>query len=904
MRIRTKFILYTLLPLVVLFAAFSIYLVNQQRAYENKRLENKIERTNQLIESINQEPLWNVDYNSVQINFESVFQDEEMVEIKFTDNKGNMRLFSEKEDRDKKYAEVNHLIPILKDNEILGEVSVTYTTAKIEQNLVDIRNRMMLLMLIMLTILLVIYFKISNIISKPVNSIIESLQLLDKGDLMHKMKLTSEDEFQQIQNHFNKMVKSIRISKGELETTNIQLVEEIIEREKTELELSQQQGILFNIISNVPYSVFWKDTELTYVGCNENFAKGLDCKMTDIIGKNDYYLVDEEIADFYAKLDNQVIQHNKPIIELEHTFERRGKSVTISMSRVPLRDERGRTIGIVGIYADITERKLKEKELILAKESAEIANKAKTEFLANMSHEIRTPMNGIMGMAEILVHTKLDKEQEKYVGLIRTSTDSLLQVINDILDISKIEANKIELEEIEFDLVEVVEKTIDTFAVAAHTKGIELLYWLSPAIQTKLIGDPGRLKQILINIIGNAVKFTQTGEVRLRVDSVEDRNNQTTLKFNISDTGIGIPEDKLNAIFESFAQADNSYTRQYGGTGLGLSISKKLVSLMGGQLGVSSNLAQGSTFYFTLPFEYRYPRLFQIPELPMDLRGLNVIVTDDNKSVRNILKASLQNMGCKVRLAEDGIECLSAIVYGSSYKTYDVVLLDLHMPEMDGITVLEKLQSHLNLGKTVIMLINSIDAKDAKSDLQICQRLGVKHYLVKPLKITEIHQTIIELATAKEVAAGNVIAEVATDQKENITAAPPKPNKKMKVLVVEDHAINQNITRILLENMGHEVTLAANGQQAIDMFSDIYDLVLMDIQMPGVDGLTATKEIRQKRGGKRIPIIALTAHAQSGDKERFLESGMDDYIAKPYKAKEFYRIVSKYFNNPEQLSDD
>ncbi len=883
--------LYTCLSLLILLICFTAYLLNQQKSREAQRLENKINRINFLAQSVNEQALIDVDYSKVEVNCEALFEDEDVVGITLTDIYDNVKVdLKDKNDTDTTlHITKNLVINKPNSNTKLAKINITYTESKIKRNLAALRNNMISLIAGMIALISLIFFGISNIISRPVNSIISSLQKIDNGDLTHRMSLTNNDEFKQIQDHFNKMVGSIKDKKDQLEEINHQLVAEIDERQRT-------MQILSNIISNIPYSVFWKNTALEYTGCNENFQQDQQKTQEQIVGKTDLQLAStEKLAKFHQNIDRQVIDSKQAVIELEHAELRSGQEVIYSTSRVPLYNENREVIGLLGIYADITERKHKEQELKSAKEAAEAANKAKSEFLANMSHEIRTPMNGIMGMAEILSHTEMDEDQKKYVGLIKTSTDSLLQIINDILDISRIEAGRIDFNDAEFNLAVMVEKVIDTFSVTAHDKSLELLYHIAPDVNIELHGDGDRLKQVLNNVIGNAVKFTDEGQVYVNISKLEQNEKTCTLQFTVKDTGIGIPKEKLDAVFDSFTQVDSSYSRRFGGTGLGLAISKRLIEMMEGSIRVESELGKGSTFYFTIPFPYKKEAYIEQPKLPASLQKLKVLVVDDNESSKDLLQKILKNMNClvdAVTSASQGLELLQ----NAKQAPYSVLFTDLTMPNKDGIDLIAEATEQNTLANTaIVLMISSTDAKNAKEKLDKGKKLNVQKHLVKPLKNIEIQQMLVQLMKQQQSQRKLIKTDYTEQQKPVTTIVRDKP---LKVLVAEDHILIQNITKMMLEKRGYQVVTVSNGQEAIDAFDNSFDLIIMDIQMPVVDGVTATNEIRARESGKKIPIIALTAHAQSGDKERFLESGMDDYVSKPYKADDFYKVLDKHIGQP------
>lgn len=919
MSIRTKFILFTFIPILILFFVFTMLLSNKLEQEGSERLQNKIDYNTEFISRLNRFYIERSDYNTVKENFETLLKDEDIVAVKVKDE----YLDEVKIDLNDPNSDTAYYLPDVafaihdENGEKLADINMTYSKAAIHQELANIRTGMITLALVILVILFLIYSRIANIISRPVSAIIASLQTIDKGDLTHRLELQNDDEFKVIQQHFNKMVTSIRDSKEALVAINNQLVVEIEERQKT-------AKILSNVIGNIPYSIFWKDTQLNYIGCNENFARDRGKKVEDIIGQTDKQVAQNaKLADFYKGIEEEVIKRRRSIIELEHSEMKGDKEVIYSTSKVPLFNEEGEVSGLVGIYADITERKRKEGELHKAKEVAEAANKAKSEFLANMSHEIRTPMNGIMGMAEVLSHTTLDTEQGKYVKLIQTSTDSLLQVINDILNISRIESGRMDIEEEDFNLQELAENVVDSFAVSAHSKHLELHYEMDAGTPLDLTGDKVKLKQVMVNVIGNAIKFTEKGEVNIHINSEPHKENQAMLKFTIQDTGIGIPENHLAKIFKSFTQVDSSYSRRYSGTGLGLAISKQLVEMMGGTMGVTSKVGQGSTFFFTIPFHHTTTHTYQIPSLPKKWAATKVLVVENQKTNVGILERQLAQIGAKVTVNHTGKQALKLLRQDGIKEQFDIVLLNLHLPEINGLDVLSNvLNYHQQLPVPTILLTSSIDAKDAKIAIQKCKQLGVQYQLIKPIKPNELQAALVKAlekpmpspASAKTSTIkvpnhsvhkqtnghslnGHATPKNGHHKNKKATSSPAITDKKITILLAEDHELNRKITGIMLKKMGYEMIVAVNGQEAVEQFNKLtsqIDLILMDVQMPVIDGITATAKIRESAAGKAVPIIALTAHAQNGDKQRFIDAGMNDYLSKPYKADEFKDVVNRY----------
>jgi PAS domain S-box-containing protein len=690
---------------------------------------------------------------------------------------------------------------------------------------------------------------------------------------------------------------------------------QFVERKRAEEALRKNRDLLRTLIDNLPDYIYVKDTASRFLLSNEAHlrvmrAPGLD----DVLGKTDFDFFPREMAAQYAADEQQVMRLGQALANrVEAAIDAEGRRQWLLTTKVPLREPGGAITGLVGISRDITALKEAEAELQKAKEAAESATRAKSEFLATMSHEIRTPMNGIIGMTELALDTDLTAEQREFLVIVKDSAELLMSLLNAILDFSKIEAGRMDLERVRFGLRDTLGDTLRTLALRAAQQGLELLYDVPPDVPDALVGDPNRLRQIVVNLVGNAIKFTERGEVVVRVtQETADARRQTAetteapllpsaadrlpsaeahLHFAVSDTGIGIPAEKQRQIFEAFSQADSSTTRRYGGTGLGLAISSQLVQLMGGRIWVESEFGKGSTFHFTARFALAPPldsseAFHPTPDTrhPTPLQGLPVLIVDDNATNRRILEEMLANWRMRPVAVEGGQAALQAMERAHEEGSpFAVVLLDAMMPEMDGFALAGEIQRRPHLvGATLMMLSSAGSAADANR----CRELGVKAYLTKPIKQSDLLDTLMQFRFAD-------LGLQIDEERAPTLGRPPRASAGpgLHILLAEDNAVNQTLAVRLLERQGHSVVVAGNGKEALAALEHAaaspgeraFDVVLMDVQMPEMGGFETTAAIREREvsTGSHIPIIAMTAHAMKGDRERCLEAGMDAYVSKP-----------------------
>jgi two-component system sensor histidine kinase/response regulator len=674
---------------------------------------------------------------------------------------------------------------------------------------------------------------------------------------------------------------------------------DVTDLKRAEEALARERAILHGLLESTPDSIYCKDRESRFLVASRALARRVGCAdASQLIGRTDFDFLKEEHARPAFEDEQRIMATGQPVLGLIEKETGADGRVTWGLTtKTPLRNQAGEIIGTCGITKDITLLKQTEDELARAKEAAEAATRAKSEFLANMSHEVRTPMNGVIGMTGLLMDTPLDPQQREYAETIRNSAEALLTVINDILDFSKIEAGKMRFEEIDFNLVETIEGTLDLMAERAQRKGIELLSAIPPDVPPLLRGDPGRLRQVLVNLIGNALKFTEKGEVVVRVFQEQEAGDRVRLRFHVIDTGLGIPPGVQERLFQAFVQADSSTTRRYGGTGLGLAISRQIVSLMDGEIGVTSQPGQGSDFWFTA-------RFVKVPLEPSvahaqygrELFDLRVLIVDDNATNRQILRHQITAWKMQRDSAASGAEALlllrAAVREG---KPYDIALLDMQMPDMDGLALAAAIKEDPAIASTRLIMLTSLghimtpDAMEAK---------GISTYLVKPVKQSRLFDCLVDAIGHKS--AEHVFTKTASP---TASSSPFAPAATARVLLAEDNAVNQRVALAQLQKLGYVAEAVANGQEVLKALeAQPYDLIFMDCQMPIMDGYEATQEIRRReqedfqagRGRPRIHIVAMTANAMQGDREKCLAAGMDDYVSKPVRADDLQAALTRW----------
>ncbi|HHO76000.1 MAG TPA: PAS domain S-box protein, partial [Deltaproteobacteria bacterium] len=694
---------------------------------------------------------------------------------------------------------------------------------------------------------------------------------------------------------------SVQLDAGGKPIGFVGITRDVTDKVNAENERKKDELKYHTILESIEEGYYEVDMLGRLIFFNDTFYHMIGYSKHEMIGMRYRKFMDRENAKKVLNIFSKVFSSGRPEMGFGWEFIKKdGHRIQVESSVMLMKDSDGEPAGFRGVLRDVTQRKQSE-ELKAAMIKAEAENRAKSEFLANMSHEIRTPLNGIIGMAELALDTPLDENQRSILGTINRESDNLLNLINDILDFSKIEADKMEFENIPFDLRVLIEDLASSFAIRSEKKGIEFFSFISPDVPVRIIGDPGRLRQVLTNLASNSLKFTEKGDVFIRVEVSRELAEKVEIRFAVRDTGIGIPKDKQEKIFESFTQADGSTTRRYGGTGLGLTISKKIVEMMGGQIGLQSSQGHGSTFSFTAVFEIQQEAGTVHAARQVDLGSLYALIVDDNATNRYILREYLKTWGCRAVESNGGEDALSILgACAASGEPFDLILMDYHMPGMDGFELTGKIRAMPSCKNVPIILLTSMGEH---GDSDYCQAIGIQGYLPKPTRRDDLRRAIVlvmglsngeKQGDKPRLVTRHTIAE---DFRENIS-----------ILLAEDYPTNQQVALRHLQKAGYHVDIAENGRLAVAACKRRhYDLVLMDIQMPVMDGYEATSEIRKwekKRKDEvaghdsdttgRMPIIAMTAHAIMGYRDKCLKAGMDDYLAKPLRREELLKMIDKW----------
>jgi two-component system, sensor histidine kinase and response regulator len=664
----------------------------------------------------------------------------------------------------------------------------------------------------------------------------------------------------------------------------------ITERKEAEKRIALSEEMNRVLVQNIDITLNLIDTNYNLLIANTASAEKRGLMAVNILGRKCYEVFENRDSVCPHCLGIKAIETGRPQKD-EITVTVPGAGFAdMEFQAFPVFGKGGKVTAFIETVRDVTQAKKDATEFKKAKEVAIQANTAKSQFLANMSHEIRTPLNGVMGVLNLLLSTNPDTEQLDLIDTGKRSAENLLTIINDVLDFSKIEAGELDLETLNFNLRTAIAEVVELPAIQAHNKGLEIAYDIHADIPSLLKGDPGRLRQILLNLIGNAIKFTEKGEILVKALMVSEKEGRVTIRFEVCDTGIGISQDKQEMIFEAFKQTDASTTRMYGGTGLGLSISKRLAELMGGEIGVTSEPDKGSTFWFTVQFEKQIDIIDEKPITPVDVRGKRFLVVDDNKTNQVILKGYIEAWGCFCDLADSGEMAISMMnAVAKVNAPFDAVLIDMQMPVMDGAELGRRIKNDPTLKNTTIIMLTS---QGIRGDASRMEKIGFAAYLTKPVRRSHLFDCLMNILsreTRKDLDNRRKIVTRYTISEER--------RKNTRILLVEDNIINQKLALKLIEKFGFKTDCAANGKEAIKALETFrYDIVLMDVQMPEMDGLEATRIIRDP-GSKvidhNIKIIAMTAHAMQGDRDRCINAGMNDYTIKPIRPQELLEAIER-----------
>jgi two-component system, sensor histidine kinase and response regulator len=786
---------------------------------------------------------------------------------------------------------------------IVGTVWVGFSQAQLVSSIHTMERAILSQIILVMLVVSFIFGVVTRRIVAPVRSLKQAAQRLagNAGETFHSLPVQSDDELGDLTRTFNSMASEVCEQRATLEARvhertemlsriNAGLGKEIGERERAEAALRESSELITLLLESAPEAIYGIDLEGNCTFCNPACLRMTGYQeASELLGRNMHQVIHYarpggapypiEECGIYGAYSKGLETHGDD----EVLWRKDGSSFPVEYwSRLLHRNDR--VIGVVVTFVDVTVRKQAEEAMRHAKEAAEAGSRAKSEFLANMSHEIRTPLNGVIGMTELALGTDLTREQREYLETVKLSGDALLSVINDVLDFSKIEAGRSDLEVSDFNLRDSLEATLRTFALRASEKQLELLCDIDKQVPASVRGDPFRLRQILVNLLGNAIKFTAVGEVALRVNVDQVDGEECLLHFTVSDTGVGIAADVRKLIFDPFTQADSSTTRTYGGTGLGLAISARLVKMMDGEIWVESESGRGSQFHFTARLgAVDGSAAVKHPVTPPGTSdAARVLIVDDNRSNRVILEGLLKNWGMRPASAQGGEEALSQLWLAfDSGDPYKLVLIDMLMPGMDGFALIECIRQLSGPAPATIMMLTP---KGRQGDAARCAELGVSACLLKPVRQLELQDAIGR-------AIGERAPEVAPRPSPEVAR---EPGEALRVLLVEDNAVNRRVATRLLEKRGHLVTVTSNGREALTALEkDSYDVVLMDVQMPEMDGFEATRTIRamEKGTGLHQQIIALTAHALTSDRERCMEAGMDDYLTKPIRPRELDELL-------------
>jgi len=821
---------------------------------------------------------------------EAVTENASIVYIRILDKNGEVLSESGNEAAlDKKFVEDKNLqssdsdavYDIKKDMDLggysYGSIEMGISTVILLENINQAVDRSLLISVFELFAVAILSFLLGTYLMVQLKKLRVAASAIAEGEIGYQIEVKGKDELSQTARSMNVMSQRLSSSYDEIKQA-------LKESEALSKDLTESRLYISNIINSVPDVVITVSESGLIKSVNKAFIELFGFQPEEIVGRNINMIMPKKVqAEHDGYLHNFISedQDNKKV--LLHRIEqvvvtKDGHEFPVSIAVNKMVTDEGKMF--VGILSDITDRKKAEQELITSQKEAVKANHAKSEFLSNMSHEIRTPMNGVIGMLQLLTHTEMDKTQVKYVDTAMSSADMLLHIINDILDYSKIEAGKLELEKVDFSVRSVIEDAVGLLSGQAYQKEIELSCFIDQQVPSYSIGDGKRLSQIIMNLGNNAIKFTDAGEVAVSVICTDAGKDEHTIEVKVRDTGLGIKPHQIKTLFDSFQQADTSTSRRFGGTGLGLSICKHLINLMGGEIAINSEYGKGSEFSFSITLPNSEHQMSTGKER---LDDKSIFVVDDNETNLIVMHKYLSYAGAEVTEARDGMEAIELLKHGSEVgKKYDAILLDMQMPHMDGIEFALELNSIEEYCDIPRMMISSMGQEE-----HITPESKISMFLSKPIREKEFIRSVVELISLNEV-----------NEDQSPVAVDGSISYKANVLLAEDNVVNQMVATAMLELLGVKPDVADNGQEAVDLFkSNEYDIVIMDCQMPVMDGFEATRQIREhekKSGRAPVPVIALTANALLEDQEKCLSVGMDDHVAKPVDDDAFKNIFKKW----------